>query len=225
MTKDVLNWGILSTARINQALIPPLRASDRNRLVAVASRFSERAQAYAREWQIPKAYGSYQELLADEEIDVVYIPLPNHLHVAWAVNAARAGKHVLCEKPLALTAEDVDTIAGTASEAGVVVTEAFMYRHHPQTLKVKALIDEGAIGDLLLVQGSFSFVLDRPEDIRLDPAMGGGSRWDNVFPAAAGTEFSSERGRWTRSAPPESAARRRWRGGSLRTRWLRSSRS
>ncbi len=173
-----LRWGILGTARINRMLIPPLRSSPGNRLVAVASRDLERGTAYAREWEIGRVHGSYEALLADPEIDVVYIPLPNHLHAEWTVKAARAGKHVLCEKPLALKVEDVDAMAAAAFEAGVVLAEAFMYRHHPQTLKVKQLLDSGAVGALRYLRGSFSFPLTRPNDVRLRPEWGGGCLWD-----------------------------------------------
>jgi xylose dehydrogenase (NAD/NADP) len=175
---DPLRWGLLGTARINRRLIPPLRVSPGTRLRAVASRDAERAAAYAREWGIARAYGSYEELLADGEIDAVYVPLPNHLHAEWAIRAARAGKHVLCEKPLALSVAEVDAMAAAAGEREVVLTEAFMYRHHPQTLRVKQLLDEGAIGEPRFVRGSFSFPLTRPDDVRLDPAMGGGAVWD-----------------------------------------------
>src|SRR5512134_3430981 len=135
MANNVLNWGLLSTARINRALIPPLRASQRNRLVAVASRSQASADQYAREWKIPRAYPSYEALLADPEIDVIYISLPNRLHAEWTIKAVEAGKHVLCEKPLALSVGEVDAVQSAAREYGRVVAEAFMYRHHPQTLK------------------------------------------------------------------------------------------
>jgi predicted dehydrogenase len=173
-----LNWGLLSTARINRSLIPPLRSSKRNNLLAVASRSKESADAYAREWKIPRTHGSYEALLADPEIDVIYNPLPNHLHAEWAIKAVEAGKHVLCEKPLALSVDEVDAIAAAARKHGRVVAEAFMYRHHPQTLKVQELVKSGSLGTLKLLRGSFSFVLTREGDIRLDPAMGGGSIWD-----------------------------------------------
>jgi xylose dehydrogenase (NAD/NADP) len=173
-----LQWGILGTARINQALIPPLRASSRNKLVAVASRSQERAEAYAREWGISRAFGSYESLLADPAIDVIYNPLPNSLHAEWTIKAVQAGKHVLCEKPLAISVEEVDAISAAAAQAGRVVAEAFMYRHHPQTLQVKALVDSGSIGTPRLVRGSFSFNMTRANDVRLDPAMGGGCLWD-----------------------------------------------
>jgi predicted dehydrogenase len=178
MTERVLRWGLLSTARINHALMAPLRSSTRNRLVAVASRTPERAEAYARKWNIPRAFGSYEAMLADPDIDVIFNPLPNGLHAEWTIKAAQAGKHVLCEKPFAMTPAEVDAMADAAQRAGVVVAEAFMYRHHPQTLKVKDVVDGGAIGQLRLVRGSFTFNLTRESDPRLDPALGGGSIWD-----------------------------------------------
>ncbi len=146
MLKRVLRWGLLGTARINRSIIPPLRASERNQLTAVASRSLAQAQAYAAEWNIPRVFGSYAEMLADPEIDVVYIPLPNHLHAEWTIRAAQAGKHVLCEKPLALSVEQVDAVVEAARRHGVVVAEAFMYRHHPVMLKLKELVEGGTIG-------------------------------------------------------------------------------
>jgi len=178
MTDKVLNWGLLSTARINRALITPLRASKRNHLLAVASRTQQSVDRYAREWKIPRAHGSYEALLADPEIDVIYNSLPNHLHAEWTIRAVEAGKHVLCEKPLALGVDEVDAMQEAARKHGRVVAEAFMYRHHPQTLKVQDLIRNGSLGTLKLIRGSFSFVLAREGDVRLDPAMGGGSIWD-----------------------------------------------
>jgi predicted dehydrogenase len=178
MPNKVLNWGLLSTARINSALIPPLKASKRNQLTAVASRTKDAADAYAREWKIPRAYGSYESLLADPEIDVIYISLPNRLHAEWTIKAVQAGKHVLCEKPLALNVEEVDAVQETARKYGRVVAEAFMYRHHPQTLKVQELVKNGSLGSLKMIRGSFSFLLSRKGDVRLDPDLGGGSIWD-----------------------------------------------
>ncbi len=178
MTTRALRWGLLGTARINRALIPPLRASARNELVAVASRNVGRAETYAREWNIPRVFGSYEAMLPDPDIDVVYISLPNALHAEWTIKAAQAGKHVLCEKPLAVTVDEVDAVRAAAAQAGVVVAEAFMYRHHPQTLEVKERVDGGAIGTVRLVRGSFSFTLTRPSDVRLNPALSGGSVWD-----------------------------------------------
>jgi xylose dehydrogenase (NAD/NADP) len=173
-----LRWGLLSTARINEALLPPMRASARNELTAVASRDLERAQAYAKERDIPRVFGSYEAMLADPDVDVIYNPLPNSMHTEWTIKATQAGKHVLCEKPLALTVEEVDSIAAAAQQAGVVVMEAFMYRHHPQTLKVKELVDGGAIGKLQLIRGSFTFDISDENDVRLNSSLGGGSIWD-----------------------------------------------
>jgi len=178
MSLKTLNWGLLSTARINKALIPPLRASKRNNLLAVASRTQEFADAYAKKWKIPRAYLSYEALLADPEIDVIYNPLPNNLHAEWTIKAVESGKHVLCEKPLALTLDEVDAIADAAQKHRCVVAEAFMYRHHPQTLKVQELVQNGSLGNVNLMRGSFTFMLCREGDIRFDPTMGGGSIWD-----------------------------------------------
>ncbi len=178
MPAKKLRWGLLSTARINRAVIPPIRASARGELAAVASRDLAKAEAYANEWNIPKAYGSYEALLAANDIDVVYLSLPNGLHAGWAIKCAEAGKHALIEKPLALTAADVDRMAEAAKRTGKVTAEAFMYRHHPQTLKAKELVESGAIGEVSLVRASFTFNLTRTADVRLDPALGGGSLWD-----------------------------------------------
>jgi len=178
MSSKTLNWGLLSTAHINRSVIPPLRTSKRNHLLAVASRSAESAEAYARKWNIPRAHASYEALLADPEIDVIYISLPNHMHAEWTIKALEAGKHVLCEKPLALSVDEVDAVAAAAQKHGRVVAEAFMYRHHPQTLKAQELVANGSLGTLKLLRGDFSFVLDREGDIRFDPAMGGGSIWD-----------------------------------------------
>lgn len=176
--KNVLSWGLLSTARINRALIKPLNASKRTRLLAIASRDQTSADSYAREWKIPRAYGSYDALIADPEIDVIYNPLPNNLHAEWTIKALRAGKHVLCEKPLALTLEEVDAMISASKETGKVLAEAFMYRHHPQTLKVKEIVDSGMLGKLQFIRGSFTFTLTREGDIRMRKETGGGSIWD-----------------------------------------------
>ncbi len=185
MTGKRLRWGLLSTARINRRLIPAIRAAERADLVAVASRSQSRADAYAADWGIPRAHGSYQALLADGELDAVYISLPNSLHAEWAVKAAEAGKHVLCEKPLALTLAECHRIASAAGSAGVVVMEALMPLHHPLLRKARALVQEGAVGRVQLVRGAFSFALDRPADIRWKPELGGGSLWDiGVYPVS-----------------------------------------
>jgi D-xylose 1-dehydrogenase (NADP+, D-xylono-1,5-lactone-forming) len=178
MVVKKLRWGLLSTARINRAVIPPIRGSVRSELKAVASRDVVKAKEYAKEWHIPHAYGSYEELLADENIDAIYNPLPNHLHAEWSIRAAEAGKHVLCEKPLALSLAEVDQMMAAARKSNVVITEAFMYKHHPQTLKVLELVEQETIGDLLLIKGAFTFSLDRPDDVRWVPEWGGGSIWD-----------------------------------------------
>jgi len=178
MTNKILNWGFLSTARINRALIPPLQVSKRNHLLAVGSRTQESADSYAREKRIERAYGSYESLLADPDIDVIYNSLPNHLHAEWTIKAVEAGKHVLCEKPLALSVDEIDSIKSAAHKHGRTVTEAFMYRHHPQTLKVQEMVKSGSLGTLKLIRGFFGFLLANEKDIRLIPEMGGGSIWD-----------------------------------------------
>lgn len=178
MSDRMLRWGLLCTARINRAVIPPLRQSARAELVGVASRRAERAQAYAAEWNIPRAYDSYEALLADPDVDVIYNALPNALHCKWTIEAAEAGKHILCEKPLALTVEDVDRMVDAAQRNNVVLLEAFMYRHHPQTLKVQELVRDGAVGRPLLMHGVYYFTLDRPDDVRWRSDLGGGSLWD-----------------------------------------------
>jgi xylose dehydrogenase (NAD/NADP) len=173
-----LRWGFLSTARINQALMPPLRSSARNELTAVASRDLERAKVYAEEWNIPRVFGTYEAMLADPDVDVIYNPLPNSMHMEWTVKAAQTGKHVLCEKPLAMTVTEVDAMISAAQQAGVVLMEAFMYRHHPQTLRVKELVESGTIGKLQLIRGSFTFKISDENDVRLNSPLGGGSIWD-----------------------------------------------
>jgi xylose dehydrogenase (NAD/NADP) len=177
-----LRWGLICTANINRALIPAIRASKRSELAAVASRDLARAQDYAREWDIPHVHGSYQALLDDPDVDVIYNALPNALHCEWTVKAADAGKHVLCEKPLAVSVKEVDRIIQASERNRVVILEAFMYRYHPQTLKVQGLVHEGAIGDLRLVRAVFSFPLEPAEGgmppMLLDPDLGGGSLWD-----------------------------------------------
>ena len=174
----ILKWGLLSTARINRALIPPLNHSSRNTLQAVASRSLAAAEAYAREWNIPEALGSYEALIQDPRIDVIYNSLPNHLHAEWSIKALQAGKHVLCEKPLALTLAEVDSMTQAAQSAGRVLAEAFMYRSHPQTIKIQELVKSGALGRLQLLKGAFTFVLSHPNDIRSIKDLGGGSIWD-----------------------------------------------
>jgi len=178
MGQRILKWGLLGTARINADLISPVRDSDRHDIVAVASRTKERVESYALKWDIPRAHASYESLLADPDVDVVYNSLPNGLHAEWCVKAALAGKHVLCEKPMALTFEEIDQIQRAAESSGVIVTEAFMYRHHEQTLQVKALMDSGSVGQLRVLQGQYGFNIGDGYDVRLDPSLGGGCMWD-----------------------------------------------
>lgn len=173
-----LRWGLLSCARIcRRGLIPGIRASESGTLAALASRDGGQAKAWAEEFQIPRAYGSYDELLADPGIDAVYVPLPNELHKPWVGRAADAGKHVVCEKPLALNADEAAAMVEYCRSRKVLLMEAFMWRHQPRTLAVKKLVDEGKIGRLRLVRSSFSFPID-PGDWRLDPKRGGGALWD-----------------------------------------------
>src|SRR4051795_8036474 len=142
MPNDAVKWGIVSTADINRKVIPGAKESDKVDLVGVASRTQERSDAYAKEWEIPKAYGSYEELLADPEIEAVYISLPNTMHCEWSIKAVEAGKHVLCEKPLSRAVGDVEAGFDAAERSGRILTEAFMYRHHPQTARLRELIDD-----------------------------------------------------------------------------------
>jgi D-xylose 1-dehydrogenase (NADP+, D-xylono-1,5-lactone-forming) len=175
---EKLRWGLLSTANINAALFKPLAKSKRNTLFAVGSRSEASAQAYAAENKIPRAHGSYEALLADPDVDVIYNSLPNHLHAEWTIKALEAGKHVLCEKPFALTLAEVDAMTEAAQRTGKALAEAFMYRTHPQTLKVKEIIDSGKLGKILVIKGGFTFTFNRPGNYRLDPAFGGGALWD-----------------------------------------------
>ncbi len=179
MLADVepVRWGILSTARINAMVIPGLHESPETELLAVASRSQPHAEEYAREWGIPRAYGSYEALLADPDVEVVYISLPNSLHVDWSIRALEAGMHVLCEKPLARRAEDVERAFDAADRTGRLLMEAFMWRHHPQTRRLVELVRGGAIGELRLVRSSFSFTIGGT-NVRLDPALAGGSLMD-----------------------------------------------
>jgi D-xylose 1-dehydrogenase (NADP+, D-xylono-1,5-lactone-forming) len=173
-----VRFGILSTARINAKFLAGVAGSDACEVAAVASRDTARAQAYAREHGVPRAHGSYEELLADPDVDAVYIPLPNSLHLEWTARALRAGKHVLCEKPLGRTASEVEAAFDLAEQEGRLLMEAFMFRHHPQTARVAKLVAEGAIGHLRLVRASFSFPLHDPADIRLRRELDGGSLMD-----------------------------------------------
>jgi xylose dehydrogenase (NAD/NADP) len=178
MGVDAVGWGILSTADINRKVIPGAHASEKVDLLAVASRDQDRADAYAQEWEIPRAYGSYEELLADAEIEAVYISLPNTLHCEWSIRAVEAGKHVLCEKPMSRRAADVEQAFDAAERAGRILTEAFMYRHNPQAKRLRQLVDDGAVGELRLVRSCFSYSLFDTANIRLRTDVEGGSLMD-----------------------------------------------
>jgi D-xylose 1-dehydrogenase (NADP+, D-xylono-1,5-lactone-forming) len=176
-----VRWGLLSTAQINLPILAAARASDRADVIAVASRESGRAEAYAREHGLERAYGTYEALLEDPDIEAVYISLPNGLHIPWTIRALEAGKHVLCEKPFSRRVEDVERAFDLAEARGLVLSEAFMYRHHPQTAKLAELVAEKAIGQLRVVRAAFSFPLaaERGEgDTRFDPELEGGALMD-----------------------------------------------
>jgi D-xylose 1-dehydrogenase (NADP+, D-xylono-1,5-lactone-forming) len=170
-----LRWGILSTANITDKL---LDSGTDQEFVAVGSRDAARAEAHAREKGIARAHGSYEALLADPDVDAIYNPLPNALHVEWSIRALEAGKHVLCEKPLSRRPEDVDRAFDVAEREGRVLAEAFMWRHHPQVARARELLDGGAIGDLRIIRAHFAFVAADPEDIRLQPSLDGGGLMD-----------------------------------------------
>ena len=173
-----VNWGFVSTANINDKLLAGAADSDRVDVIAVASRDAARAEAYARDRGIERPYGSYEELLADPDVEAVYISLPNSLHVEWSVRALEAGKHVLCEKPLSRRAEDVERAFDVAEQSGRLLMEAFMYRHNPQTAKLEELVRGGAIGRLRLGRASFSFPLADAGNVRLNASLDGGGLMD-----------------------------------------------
>ena len=176
---EPVSWGVLGVANIGTTkVIPAMQRSNVSRVDAIASRSRQRAESAASQLGISRSYGSYEELLADPDIEAVYIPLPNHLHLEWARAAARAGKHVLCEKPLAMTSADARTMVEACDEAGVLLMEAFMYRLHPLWLKAKELVDAGTIGELRSVQAAFSYFNDDPNNIRNIPEVGGGALYD-----------------------------------------------
>jgi len=180
---DNVRWGLLSTANINRALIPAFRASKRGELVAVASRNQDKASEYASTWGIHKAFGSYDALLESGMVDAVYIGLPNHLHAEWSIRSMQAGVHVLCEKPFALTLDEVDRMVDTSVKTGCVLAEAFMYRHHPQTKIVGEWVQSGRLGEITVFRGVFNFALKNRDNVRIVPEFGGGSLWDvGVYP-------------------------------------------
>jgi D-xylose 1-dehydrogenase (NADP+, D-xylono-1,5-lactone-forming) len=174
----VTRWGILSTANINEKLIDAARDSDEVEMVAVASRDPARAAAYARDHGLERAFGSYDELLGDPDLDAIYISLPNSMHVEWATRALEARKHVLCEKPLSRRVAEVEALFDTADRSGRLCMEAFMWRHNPQTQRLAALVTEGAIGELRLVRAAFTFLLTDMGDVRLSSDLDGGGLMD-----------------------------------------------
>lgn len=186
------NWGIIGTGHIARKFAGALRASAREQTVAVASRGSERAAAFAAEQAIPRSYGSYADLLADPAVELVYVALPNALHAEWSMAAARAGKHVLCEKPLGRNASEAEAMFAVARETNTWLMEAFMYRFHPQTLKVQELLRAGAIGPVKQIRASFSFYVNDANNVRLSAELAGGALMDvgcycvNIARMAAG---------------------------------------
>jgi predicted dehydrogenase len=225
MSEQVLRWGVISTANIGRAAVnPAIQASRNGELMAVASRTPDAARAFAEAHGIARSYGSYEELLADPDVDAVYNPLPNSMHLDWSVRAAEAGKHVLCEKPLALDEAECTRMAAAAEANGVKLLEAFMYRFHPRTRRVVELVRDGAVGDLRVIRSSFTFRLTRPDNIRLDPDLGGGSLMDvgcycvNVSRTMAGAEPEEVQAfaNWTeRGVDEEMAGTLRFPGGVL----------
>ncbi len=200
-TTNPVRWGVLGVAGIAVSkVIPGMQRSETSRVVAIASRSPERAEEAAARLSIPRWHGSYQDLLDDPAIEAVYIPLPNHLHAEWAMKAAAAGKHVLCEKPLAISSAEAREMAQAAEGAGVRLMEAFMYRLHPLWVEVRRLLAEGAIGDLHAVQVFFSYYNVNPDDIRNIADVGGGALMDigcyavNATRMLFGTEPTRVRG-------------------------------
>jgi predicted dehydrogenase len=195
MAERKLRWGIMSTANIGRAaVIPAIQSSKNGEVVAIASRDAQKAAEFAAQLGIPKSYGSYEALLDDETIDAVYIPLPNGLHYEWTIRAAKAGKHILCEKPLALNAAQCLEMNAVAKECGVQLLEAFMYRFHPRTEKVIELVKANALGSLRMIHSSFTFRLTHSDNIRWQSDLGGGALMDvgcycvNVSRTLAGQE-------------------------------------
>ena len=177
----MIRWGLLSTASINSSVLEGIAETDEAEVVAVASRDSQRADAYARANGIPKAYGSYEALLGDPGVEAVYVSLPNALHVEWTLRALEAGKHVLCEKPFSRRPAEVERAFELADSNGLVLSEAFMWRHHPQTKTLARLVDEGAVGRLRVVRAAFGFQLAAtrgPGDTRFSSELDGGSLMD-----------------------------------------------
>ena len=182
-----VKWGVISVAKIGtQKVIPAMQRGELSEVAAIASRDLDRARRTADELGIPTAYGSYEELLADPEIEAVYNPLPNHLHVEWSVRAAEAGKHVLCEKPIGLNAAEARKLVEARDRTGVVIQEAFMIRAHPQWARAREIVRSGEIGELRAIQGVFSYFNADPANIRNQVEIGGGGVYDiGCYPIVA----------------------------------------
>ncbi|MDF2722758.1 MAG: oxidoreductase protein [Paenibacillus sp.] len=187
MAQSKLRWGILGCANINRSVVPGIQKSRLGEVTAIASRSADKAKEHAEKYGIPQAYGSYEALLADDSIDAVYIPLPNHLHKEWTIRAAEAGKHILCEKPFAIDAEEAEEMVAACEKHGVKLAEAFMYRHHPRYAKVKEIIASGEIGTIRGLRGTFTFNNSgNTTNFRNNVSMGGGSVYDiGVYPISA----------------------------------------
>ncbi len=175
---SAVKWGIMSTAHINRLFLAGAREAENVELVAVASRDRRRGEQYAREQGIDRAHGSYEELLADPDVEAVYIPLPNSLHVDWSIRALQHGKHVLCEKPLSRRAAEVERAFDVAEGEQRLLMEAFMWRHNPQTRRLIELIGEGAVGRIRIIRAAFGFVSQRENDVRLQAGLDGGGLMD-----------------------------------------------
>ena len=175
-----IRWGVLSTAGIGlRQVLPAMQQGEYCEITAIASRSLDKARAAAATLGIPKAYGSYEALLADPDVDAVYNPLPNHLHVPWSIKALQAGKHVLCEKPIAMSAAEAQQLAGAARQhPRLKVMEAFMYRLHPQWQRAKQMVDDGGVGELRTIESHFSYFNDDPNNIRNMADIGGGGLMD-----------------------------------------------
>ena len=173
-----MRWGILGPGRISRSFLTGLAGSATEHAVAVGSRALDRAETTARLFEVPRAYGSYEQLLADPEVEAVYVGTPNSVHAHWAIAAARAGKHVLCEKPLGVSRAEAETMFEAAREHGVWLMEAFMYRFHPRTLRLAEIVAAGEIGTPVLVRASFGFAVSDPANVRLSAELAGGALMD-----------------------------------------------
>ncbi|MEZ6046134.1 MAG: Gfo/Idh/MocA family oxidoreductase [Planctomycetaceae bacterium] len=215
-----VRWGVLSTAKIGTVkVIPAMQQGNFSEVTAIASRSLENAKYAATDLGIPKAYGSYEELLDDPDIDAIYNPLPNHMHVDWSIRALEAGKHVLCEKPIGLTSEEGQKLVDAGARSPhLKLMEAFMYRHHPQWQQARKWVESGEIGELRTIQTAFSYFNDDPGNIRNQAEIGGGGLMDiGCYPISLS--------RFIFGAEPESGLSDWWRmtRNSKQTGWLRRS--